>query len=139
MPEEEVTRLEANLAQDEAAAVRVVRVVHPQHGVTPETGELSQEVRARHGRRDHVHDVEASHQRVQARAEARSARNQELHCRERPALAGTRRTNALQQAASKTPHGVGVHAAGHQARVQARDAAHVRRLDAPATLHIPAR
>ena len=34
MPEEEVTRLEANLAQDEAAAVRVVRVVHPQHGNT---------------------------------------------------------------------------------------------------------
>ena len=61
MPEEEVTRLEANLAQDETAAVRVVRVIHPalrqramaaQHGVTPETGELPQEERARHGRHD---------------------------------------------------------------------------------------
>ena len=99
MPEEEVTRLEANLAQDETAAVRVVRVIHPalrqramaaQHGITPEIGELSQEVRARHGRHDQVHD------------------------------------------------GVSLRAAGHQARVQARDAAHVRRLDAPATLHISA-
>ena len=79
MPKEEVTRLEANHAQYEAAAVRVVPVVHhalrqralaAQRGVARETGEVPQaELRALHGRHELVHYVEAPYQRVQARAE----------------------------------------------------------------------
>ena len=50
--------------------------------------------------------------------------------------AGSRCTNASQQPASKTPNSVGVHVQGHQDRVQARDAAHLRRLDKGAGLHL---